>query len=282
MRRVAAFPAVSKLACVGLLGRSIDSPVARGNQCRVTISPIIPTARREAFDEPEWTFELKFDGFHAIADTVNGRMLSKRGNRMHRFETLLESLPADCVLDGEIVALEPSRTRPMDRSRRLGAIIYDAASCSASRRTRPACASGPDGASGTAALPRSPRDGQPRPASTRRSRGRGIERNDGGLSQAVGAGKILAVAEDGPQRLRHRPERRVTPDGVSVEAKALKPRAEPFGPAAVRMAVAQKRPVFEMERRLPCSRRRASAPPRSPSGSGLAGRRCTGLACPHT
>jgi hypothetical protein len=33
-------------------------------------------------------------------------MLSKRGNRMHRFEPLLGSLLADCVLDGEIVALD--------------------------------------------------------------------------------------------------------------------------------------------------------------------------------
>ena len=38
-------------------------------------------------------FELKYDGFRATADTVNGRMLSKRGNRMHRFEVLLGSLP---------------------------------------------------------------------------------------------------------------------------------------------------------------------------------------------
>jgi ATP-dependent DNA ligase len=55
---------------------------------------------------PEWTFELKFDGFRAIADTVNGRMLWKRGNRMHRFEALLGALPPDPLLDGEIVALD--------------------------------------------------------------------------------------------------------------------------------------------------------------------------------
>ena len=48
----------------------------------------------------------------AGADTVNGRMLSKRDNRMHRFEALLGSLPADCVLDGEVVALDAAG-RPM-------------------------------------------------------------------------------------------------------------------------------------------------------------------------
>src|SRR5579864_79722 len=81
------------------VNREID---AQAISYPVTIAPIIPTARREAFDGPEWTFELKFDGFRAIADTVHGRILSKRGNRMHRFEALLGSLPAD----GEIVALD--------------------------------------------------------------------------------------------------------------------------------------------------------------------------------
>ena len=50
----------------------------------MTIAPITPTARREAFDGPEWTFELRFDGFRALADTVNSHMLSKRGNRKLR------------------------------------------------------------------------------------------------------------------------------------------------------------------------------------------------------
>ena len=90
----------------------VDATAAARNQCGVTTAPIIPTVRREAFDGLEWTFELKFDGFRAIADTVNDRMLSKRGNRMHRFETLFGSLPADCVLDGEIVALDEAG-RPM-------------------------------------------------------------------------------------------------------------------------------------------------------------------------
>jgi bifunctional non-homologous end joining protein LigD len=72
----------------------------------MAIAPIIPAVRREPFDGPEWTFELKFDGFRGIADTLNGRMISKRGNRMERFESLLAALPAGCILDGEIVALD--------------------------------------------------------------------------------------------------------------------------------------------------------------------------------
>jgi hypothetical protein len=43
----------------------------------VRIEPIIPVVRREPFDDPGRLFELKRDGFRGIADTVNGRMLSK-------------------------------------------------------------------------------------------------------------------------------------------------------------------------------------------------------------
>jgi ATP-dependent DNA ligase len=34
------------------------------------------------------------------------RMLSKNGNRLKRFESLLDTLPAGYVFDGEIVALD--------------------------------------------------------------------------------------------------------------------------------------------------------------------------------
>jgi ATP-dependent DNA ligase len=40
----------------------------------MNISPIIPIRRREAFDDPAFLFELKYDGFRALADTVNGRI----------------------------------------------------------------------------------------------------------------------------------------------------------------------------------------------------------------
>jgi hypothetical protein len=33
---------------------------------------------------------LKFDGFRAAADTVRGRLISRNGNRLWRFEQVLE------------------------------------------------------------------------------------------------------------------------------------------------------------------------------------------------
>jgi ATP-dependent DNA ligase len=57
------------------------------------MTPIIPTVRSDPFDDPAHLFELKYDGFRGLADTLNYRMLSKTRNRMKRFEGLLEALP---------------------------------------------------------------------------------------------------------------------------------------------------------------------------------------------
>jgi bifunctional non-homologous end joining protein LigD len=70
------------------------------------VIPIIPTVRKDPFDDPTWSFELKYDGFRGIADTVRGRMLSKNRNHLKRYDSLLEGLSGGCVFDGEIVALD--------------------------------------------------------------------------------------------------------------------------------------------------------------------------------
>jgi bifunctional non-homologous end joining protein LigD len=70
------------------------------------MNPIIPVVRKEPFDHPGWAFELKLDGFRCIADTLDGRLLSKQANRMKRFEALIETLPQGYVFDGEIVCLD--------------------------------------------------------------------------------------------------------------------------------------------------------------------------------
>src|SRR5215470_10432854 len=77
------------------------------------ISPIIPVRRRDLFESAEWVYEVKHDGFRALA-YVNGsrcRLISRRGNEMKRFANLSNSIASelkvtDAVLDGEIVALD--------------------------------------------------------------------------------------------------------------------------------------------------------------------------------
>jgi bifunctional non-homologous end joining protein LigD len=77
------------------------------------IRPIIPVRRRELFESAEWVYELKHDGFRALAYITDGRcrLISRRGNEMKRFKDLSELLAKDLkatsiILDGEIVALD--------------------------------------------------------------------------------------------------------------------------------------------------------------------------------
>jgi len=71
------------------------------------IAPKLPTGRKDLPPEKDgWAWELKIDGFRGLADTIQGRMLSKDLNPVKRFQHLLDSLPLDCVFDGEICALD--------------------------------------------------------------------------------------------------------------------------------------------------------------------------------
>jgi len=62
--------------------------------------------RAEPFDHAEWLFELKFDGFRAAADTVRGRLISRHGERLRRYEGVLDVLPGGSLFDGELVVLD--------------------------------------------------------------------------------------------------------------------------------------------------------------------------------
>jgi len=69
--------------------------------------------QREPFSRPDWLFEIKHDGFRALAYIENGsaRLLSRNGNWFKSFPVLCDSLASDvnvrsAVLDGEIVCLD--------------------------------------------------------------------------------------------------------------------------------------------------------------------------------
>jgi bifunctional non-homologous end joining protein LigD len=76
---------------------------------------------RPAFDDPDWIFELKYDGFRALA-VIDRRphLLSRNGNPFGSFADLAkqiaEHLPGDTVLDGEIVAVESQEQAKVRRS----------------------------------------------------------------------------------------------------------------------------------------------------------------------
>jgi bifunctional non-homologous end joining protein LigD len=72
---------------------------------------------KEPFSHPDWLFELKHDGFRALAFVQNGkcRFVSRNGNEFKNFSSLASSLPKEldvgagaAVLDGEVVCLDSS------------------------------------------------------------------------------------------------------------------------------------------------------------------------------
>ena len=68
----------------------------------------MPLSRRtEPFSHPDWVFEIKWDGFRALAYIENGRcrLVSRNGNEFKSFPALNIALPVECrakrgVLDG--------------------------------------------------------------------------------------------------------------------------------------------------------------------------------------
>src|SRR5213593_1307844 len=79
----------------------------------------MPLRRRSLpFDDPDWIYELKMDGFRALAVIEHGRaqLLSRNGHPFGSFSALAESISDSlpnvrAVIDGEICALD-RRGRP--------------------------------------------------------------------------------------------------------------------------------------------------------------------------
>jgi bifunctional non-homologous end joining protein LigD len=69
--------------------------------------------RPEPFDHKDWIYEIKFDGFRALAYIEDGkcRLVSRRRHEYKSFRQLqaaIATLPVkDAVIDGEIVCLDP-------------------------------------------------------------------------------------------------------------------------------------------------------------------------------
>lgn len=71
------------------------------------------TLMRQSFNHPEWFFEIKHDGFRALAYFQDGKceLVSRKGHIYKRFEALNAEIAAalrvrSAILDGEIVCLD--------------------------------------------------------------------------------------------------------------------------------------------------------------------------------
>ena len=100
------------------------------------IIPMVARLVREPFDRAGWLFELKWDGFRAIAETAAVRggvaLYSRKQNdvrkRFPRIAEALADLKRPAILDGEIVALDDhGRARfewLMTRAKQRGRLVY--------------------------------------------------------------------------------------------------------------------------------------------------------------
>ena len=77
------------------------------------VQPIAPVRAKAPFDDPGWLFDLKYDGFRALAYLAqgSGRLISRNGNLMSRFAGLGDRIAAslevtDAILDGEVIAAD--------------------------------------------------------------------------------------------------------------------------------------------------------------------------------
>ncbi len=78
-----------------------------------TIHPMLATSVDKPFDGPDWLFEIKWDGYRAIAFIENGqlRLVSRNQNELTPRFPELKDLPKSikaktAILDGEVVALD--------------------------------------------------------------------------------------------------------------------------------------------------------------------------------
>ena len=89
----------------------VSSPAKR--PMPTAIHPMLATSIDEPFDGPDWLFEIKWDGYRAVAFIENGklRLVSRNQNELTQRYPELKDLPKfvhakTAVLDGEVVALD--------------------------------------------------------------------------------------------------------------------------------------------------------------------------------
>ena len=76
------------------------------------VQPMLATLVREPFDHPDWVFEVKWDGYRAIAEIRDGDVILYSRNRIsfnRKFLPVVDALRKfrfEAVLDGEIVVVD--------------------------------------------------------------------------------------------------------------------------------------------------------------------------------
>jgi bifunctional non-homologous end joining protein LigD len=104
------------------------------NKMPHTISPMLATSVDEPFDNEDWIFEIKYDGYRAIAEIESRKVkIYSRNNISYntKFAPIAQSLqkfPGNAVLDGELVVVDeaghPKFQWLQDYPNKKGELIY--------------------------------------------------------------------------------------------------------------------------------------------------------------
>jgi bifunctional non-homologous end joining protein LigD len=131
----------SSASPVSSVVKGLDGAVRR--PMPTAIHPMLATSVEKPFDDPEWLFEIKWDGYRAVAFIAKGKvcLVSRNQNDLTAQYPELHSLPSfvqaeTAILDGEIAALdEQGRASFSLMQQRTG--IREAGRRTASRRDIP-------------------------------------------------------------------------------------------------------------------------------------------------
>lgn len=80
------------------------------------IKPMLASPAKKIFKDPDWVFELKWDGYRVMANINDGdvEIYSRNGisynSKFASIRKELETIPHDCILDGEVVIIDENGT----------------------------------------------------------------------------------------------------------------------------------------------------------------------------
>ena len=83
---------------------------------REFIKPMLASPTKKIFKDPDWVFELKWDGYRVMANILHGKvnLYSRNGisynEKFSSIRSELKSIEHDCVLDGEVVIIDKDGT----------------------------------------------------------------------------------------------------------------------------------------------------------------------------
>jgi len=101
-----------------VIAENLDTLVAQTSNVRRAampreIHPMLATLVEEPFDDPQWLYEVKWDGYRAVAFINDGqtRLVSRNQNELtgefREIAQAMEDLPVEnAIVDGEVVALD--------------------------------------------------------------------------------------------------------------------------------------------------------------------------------